>query len=214
MRIALLVAVLLVLPIAAASADSSGRVLLFTAGGGGGPDVFSSTADGGDWLSLTGGAGHAFDPAWSPDGLRIAFASNVDSKGTGSAGIYVVGADGGSLARLTSDPRGPTESAPTWSPDEASLAYLANDSGAVDVWTVPVAGGSPRRLTTSGGQKIGLAWSPSASRLLTTEATSSSQPVLVVDAVTGAETKLADGRSPAWSPDGTRIAYLDAAGRA
>ncbi|NIM52761.1 MAG: hypothetical protein GTO22_26535, partial [Gemmatimonadales bacterium] len=42
------------------------------------------------------------EPAWSPDGTRIAFASNRD----GNYEIYVMDADGSNPVRLTDNPAG------------------------------------------------------------------------------------------------------------
>jgi Tol biopolymer transport system component len=57
--------------------------------------------------------GSDIDPAWSPDGKRIAFASNRD----GAYEIYVMNADGGNRRRLTRTPRRKSSDSPDWSPD-------------------------------------------------------------------------------------------------
>ena len=62
-------------------------------------------------------------PAWSPDGTRIAFMSNRD----GNWDIYLVGADGQGLRRLTRSKS--SEGAPTWSPDGKAVAYMSDQDG-------------------------------------------------------------------------------------
>jgi Tol biopolymer transport system component len=65
------------------------------------------------------------DLAWSPDGSRIAFAAWWD----GNAEIYVVGADGAGLTRLTQ--RQANDRSPRWSADGKRIAFAAsNPSGA------------------------------------------------------------------------------------
>ena len=49
-------------------------------------------------------------PAWSPDGTRIAFISNRE----GNYELYVANADGSRIARLTDDPG--NDFNPAWSP--------------------------------------------------------------------------------------------------
>jgi Tol biopolymer transport system component len=213
-RIAAIIGVALVFPVVVASAESPARDFLFTADNGGRSAAFVSAQDGSDRLLVSGSVGQAFDPAWSSDGSRVAFSSTRDAAGVDPSEVYVAAADGSSLTRLTFDSSPPTaKSAPAWSPDGASIAYLADAGGQMDVWSVPVAGGTARRLTSSGGQKFGLAWSPAGGSLLTTEYQygSTGRDIVAINAGTGAETTLAEGTGPAWSPDGSRIAYLDAA---
>jgi TolB protein len=64
------------------------------------------------------------DPAWSPDGKRIAF-----SEGKGD--IYTIKLDGTGLRQLTDDKGGERE--PTWSPDGKKIAF---SSGAGDIFVM------------------------------------------------------------------------------
>ncbi len=57
------------------------------------------------------------EPAWSPDGARLAFASDRD----GAPQIYLANRDGTNVVRVTSKPRSFT---PTWAPDGTRLAYI------------------------------------------------------------------------------------------
>lgn len=76
-------------------------------------EVFVSDLDGGNERNLTNNA--AFDgwPAWSPDGTRVAFASNrAGPADTGQ--VYVVGLDGAAPVRISD---GPSHVQPAWSHD-------------------------------------------------------------------------------------------------
>ena len=61
-------------------------------------------------------------PSWSPDGKRIAFASDRNWK----SDIYVMNADGSDLTRLTDDFR--LDFAPVWSPTESTSPSYPTDS--------------------------------------------------------------------------------------
>jgi len=84
-------------------------------------EVFVSDVDGSNETNLSDSA--AFDgwPAWSPDGRRIAFASN--RAGPANVGqIFVVDADGSNLVQVTSGPWSHVQ--PAWSHDgERIFAY-------------------------------------------------------------------------------------------
>jgi Tol biopolymer transport system component len=57
-------------------------------------------ADGSGARQLTAGSSHDVDPVWSPDGTRIAFASDRD----GDFDVYVVDVEGGESEQVTNDP--------------------------------------------------------------------------------------------------------------
>jgi TolB protein len=65
-------------------------------------------ADGGDPVRLTTDPARDSDPTWSPDGARIAFASERD----GNLEIYVMNADGSNPRRVTNNPG--TDLVPDW----------------------------------------------------------------------------------------------------
>lgn len=67
--------------------------------------------------------GKHLDPAWSPDGEKIAFISDMD--GEGWFDLYTMDADGTDLEQRT-DAYG-DQHAPAWSPDGETLAYLSYD---------------------------------------------------------------------------------------
>lgn len=106
------------------------------------------SADGGTKKALTPGL-NATAPAWSPDGKRIVFMSNV----SGNWDLYGINADGGSPERLTDSAT--DEGLPTYSPDGSKIAFLRNDNGVWSIWSMNPDGENETKLFDLGGQIAG-----------------------------------------------------------
>lgn len=85
-------------------------------------EVYKMNADGSGQTNLTQNTARDEEPAFSPDGSKIAFVS--DRAGEGD--IYVMNADGGGQKSLTGDIGG-TVRQPSWSPDGTQIVYTNNN---------------------------------------------------------------------------------------
>jgi TolB protein len=212
-----------------AAAIVAGGVLLLTACGRGGdprPDlVFVSTRDGDYALyamnadggrqqrlsdedadtSSTGAIFFQVEPAFSPDGRRIAYAS----RRAGSFDVYVIGVDGTRARRLTATDA--VDRGPSFSQDGRQIVFTRGEQG--DLYVMAADGSGPRRITREPAEETEPAWSPDGRWIAYVRRTPGTdvREIWVVRP-DGSERRRvtslqAASYTPAWSPDGSRIAF-------
>jgi uncharacterized protein YjdB len=94
------------------------------------------------FTKLSADTASASDPAFSPDGSRLAFVSLRD----GNAEIYVMNADGSGSTRVTNDPL--TDGRPSFTPDGQTIVFHSSrTAGKQQIWSVNVDGTGLTQLT-------------------------------------------------------------------
>jgi Tol biopolymer transport system component len=178
--------------------------------------IVTALPDGSHPAQVSFGPGEDSDPAYSPDGSRIAFASTR----TGGGDIYVMNADGTGVVRLTTNPL--EEGQPSWSPDGSRIAFTRCGSTNCNIWAMASTGANQLPVTNGPGNvdlETDPAWSPGG-HLIAFRAILQGQlcnRISVVHpdgsgrrALTSCHRQSVGGTqdfSPTWSQDGTRIAF-------
>jgi serine/threonine protein kinase/Tol biopolymer transport system component len=123
--------------------------------GGGDVDIWQlDLADRTQHRRVASSSLHDDGAVYSPDGTRIAFASNRQ----GAREIWVADASGENAMPLTKF-GGPVPGALRWSPNGQFIAFDGRPDGNADIFVVPAAGGPVRQLTRDPAEQARPAWS-------------------------------------------------------
>lgn len=205
----------------AASAD--GRHVAFQSFRDEGWNVFSMNADGSGQLDLTNTKAPVinFEPAWSPDGSKVAFMrQNLTPS---EQDIWVVDSNGSDPVNLTQSP-GVNETSPEFSPDGTKIVYISTPPDSCcgthnnDIWIMDANGSNKAPLTTTDypTQNVAPTWSPSGLEIaysVSATPSATDDGIHMMNANGTNQHRLLPQGSPvstnvlAWSPDGAKIAY-------
>ena len=145
------------------------------------------------------------NPAWSPNGDRIAFETYRD----GDTDIYVMNADGSNQERLTHHLG--EDASPIWSPDGSQIVFYSKRDGNAEIYVMNADGSSQKPLTNNPADDSYPVWSPDGNRIAFTTDRDGNKEIYVMDADGGSLVNLTNHDAadwlPAWSPDGTQILF-------
>ena len=193
------------------SLSPDGKWLVYSGQASGNRDIYLQSVGGQNPINLTADFLEDDDqPAFAPDGERIAFRSSRQG-----GGIFVMGLTGEAPRRVTS-----AGFRPSWSPDGTTIAYSTenvdvnpqNDYGTSELWLADVETGKARNLHVN--DALQASFSPDGRRLAVTARHSDTRQMDIVTVLLdgGEETKgviTGPGTdwNPVWSPNGLYLYY-------
>jgi len=175
------------------------------------PDVYVATFDGRPVSRPAHGTEmiHNQNPAFSPDGMKIAYTSNRAGQ-TGSYDIWVVNRDGSDAHNIT--PNTPTwsEGASTWSPNGNQIAFTSDRTGTNQIYIMNADGTGVNKMT-SDQQADRPTWSK-LNFIAYTLKQPAGHDVAVLDLSRGGVKVITDGRGsnrqPTVAPNGRHIIFV------
>jgi tricorn protease len=125
--------------------------------------------------------------------------------------LWSVSRNGGDAVRLTTGVGAETD--PIFSPDGSQIAFTGEYDGNIDVFVMPAAGGTPKRLTYHPAADEAVGWTPDGKNVIFSSSRTSYSGfsrLFTVPVEGGFETQLPLDRAVegAYSPDGTKLAYV------
>jgi Tol biopolymer transport system component len=144
-------------------------------------------------------------PAWSPDGLTIAYTTGYR---IGSDKIveelWLVGIDGRNPKPLVLDSFSNIH--PDWSPDGEKIAFASNRAGNMDIWVIDKSGRNMRQLTYEKSYDADPSWSPDGSKICFTSIRNGKLDIWVIECdggnpsqLTGLTDSQGESKEPKWS---------------
>ena len=197
-------------------------------------EMFVMKADGTGARKLATKPAQDNNPAWSPDGRRLAFQAETQGRNTDrTIDIYVMNADGSGLRRITREPT--YDTTPSWSPNGTRLAFSSVDlldvaatlssasatasskgnqdsSNQSGIYTMRADGTGLRQLTHEPEDEYP-DWSPDGKSIAFGRPAKGHGGIYTVNSDGGQLKRLTtppkglSDHEPCWSPDGKRIAF-------
>ena len=196
-------------PFEAGGATSLDGLMVLSLYESGYAQIFSHQLLGQPFTRLTSGNWDDIDPALSPDGQHIAFASDR----SGAWDLYLLNLLTGATTQITEDKE--FDGHPAWSPDGAWLLYEHYADSDQEIYIQPIDGSvDPVRISAGNGADYAPAWRPNAQQIAFVSDRGGAAQIWLVDLEAEGDARfqqLVDiariQNSPAWSPDGDWLAW-------
>jgi len=181
-------------------------------------DLYIVDRDGLNIRWLTRMAGTESEPAWSPDGTKIAYSGSVTNGS--DQDIFVVNVDGSNVVNLTPNTPLSIDLSPAWSPDGKTIAYASiAPVGGSHIYIMNADGSGRRRL--DGGATLNArhpTWSPDGASIAwsrSVQGSTTGMDIVIANLAGQEQSVLAlpgDQVDAAWSADGRHFAYSEMVG--
>ncbi len=157
-----------------------------------------------DVVRLTNDPAVDVDPAWSPDGTQIVFASNR----AGSFDLYAMNANGTNVRRLTST--GQDDRHPNWFPNGSLVVFDRSSAGRpANIAFIRPDGSGFGLLTLHPADDREPVWSPDGRSIAFSSDRGGALELYAMEATGASQRPLTSGRAPATGADWQRRVPLD-----
>ncbi|HSK70137.1 MAG TPA: carboxypeptidase regulatory-like domain-containing protein [Pyrinomonadaceae bacterium] len=181
-----------------------GGKIVFVGYEGGGANIYTVNSDGSGIQRITNTTTGNYNPNWSPDGTKIAFARN--------GRIFTMNPDGSDAKRITNSTSTISEDEPDWSPDGSEIVFVGSNGSEPRIYLVRIDGTNLRRLTAENERENSPAWSLDGTRIAYLRGGVSGN-IYTVNIDGSGRRQITDSNlrkySPTWKPSLTRFSNSD-----
>ena len=144
-------------------------------------------------------------PAWSPDGSKIAFASNRD----GNIEVYTMNANGTGQTNISNN--GAHDADVSWSPDGTKIAFASDRDGDFEIYTMNADGSGVSQITNNASNEGFAAWSPDGKKIAFHSDSAGDQDICYITIAGGSGitclSTAGDQHAPSWKAGNESIAF-------
>ena len=158
-------------------------------------------------VQLTTGIGGKFNPRYSPNGKKLAYA--LDTDGSESYHLIVYDFESQQHTDLTPNISHALQPNFCWSPDGNQLAFLSSERGHFSAYVMSAAGSESELILDTGHPAWQVEWSPDGKHIaVCCEMHGQDYGIFIVEFETKIITELnLNAHAPQWSPDGKKLAF-------
>ena len=180
------------------------NAIAFVSDRAGNQDIYLFDLDADTALALTDDEGEDWAPDWSPDGEKLAFASNRD----GDWNIYIMTLKNRKVRRVTKTGQ---DRRPSWSPDGDNIAFVTERDGNDEIYTMNLDGAESKNVTNHPARDDRPVWSPNGDHIAFCSNRDGDWEIYILHVEGGDAEKLTDNTVPdfpgCWSGDGKSLLF-------
>jgi dipeptidyl aminopeptidase/acylaminoacyl peptidase len=156
---------------------------------------------------ITSGPGGKFNPRYSPNGSKLAYALDLD----GSESYHLIVHDLATNTHTDLTPNISHALQPNfcWSPDGSQLAFLSDEQGHFSAYVISSSGGDPQLVLDTGHPAWQVEWSSDGRHLaVSCEMHGQDYGIFIVEVETKEVIQIQlNAHEPKWSPDGSKLVF-------
>lgn len=192
-----------------------GQVAFVSEREGGQPQIWLINVNGTDLQRLTNESDGACQPAWSPNGQRLAYISPCDGQKNryDGASLFILHMETYISELVSTFSNGDYD--PAWSPDGRKIAFTSLQTGKPQIFVYDFAARTSQQLMNRSTINRQPAWSPDGARIafVAPSPTTNKPQVWLVDSAGESAPKLfsesgwSEVYRPVWTPDGKAVLF-------